>query len=382
MIKRARTKDVSSDEDDAEMANLSDIDTDDLDRELELKNIEHDLATNPKYRKYSKAQLGVIRQRKHRKLQEKKDKLASIVEHHTIHRNDRLRKAQYKSNKQRTLLFSSRGVNQRMRHLLHDLRDLIPHSKSEPKFSDKRDVSDIAPLCKMRSCNNCVFLESRKNTDLYLWLSRIPRGPTIKFHVTSVHTMQELKLTGNCLKGSRPILVFDERFDKSPAFRVMKETLSQMFGTPKGHPLSKPFIDRTMTFMVLDHRIWVRNYQLVFEGEGGGYGVEGAHCDPVLVEIGPRFVLQPIRITEGAFSGDTIYQNDHFLNPNEERRKGRKRARKANGVKNKNRHSQLEKMMYRIFREERKKKIFKETETHYRELDTKPVFEKGIDFLE
>jgi len=26
----------------------------------------------------------------------------------------------------------------------------------------------------------------------------------------SVHTMSELKMTGNCLKGSRPLLSFDE----------------------------------------------------------------------------------------------------------------------------------------------------------------------------
>ena len=74
--------------------------------------------------------------------------------------------------------------------------------------------------------------------------------------------MKELKLTGNCLKGSRPILVFDDHFDRTLPFRVMKEALSQIFGTPRGHPLSKPFIDRTMTFMVLYHRIWVRNYQV------------------------------------------------------------------------------------------------------------------------
>ena len=36
----------------------------------------------------------------------------------------------------------------------------------------------------------------------------------------------------------------------------------QAFGTPKNHPKSKPFIDRTMGFYVLDGRIWIRNYQV------------------------------------------------------------------------------------------------------------------------
>lgn len=32
-----------------------------------------------------------------------------------------------------------------------------------------------------------------------------------------------------------------------------------------------------------------------------------------LVEIGPRFVLTPIRIFEGAFSGATVYSNPGLL---------------------------------------------------------------------
>ena len=34
-----------------------------------------------------------------------------------------------------------------------------------------------------------------------------------------------------------------------------------------------------------------------------------------LVEIGPRFVLTPIRIFEGAFSGATVYSNPEFVSP-------------------------------------------------------------------
>ena len=37
-------------------------------------------------------------------------------------------------NKQRMLLLSSRGVTARYRHLLEDLRTLIPHSKKESKL--------------------------------------------------------------------------------------------------------------------------------------------------------------------------------------------------------------------------------------------------------
>jgi ribosome biogenesis protein BRX1 len=47
-----------------------------------------------------------------------------------------------------------------------------------------------------------------------------------------------------------------------------------------------------------------------------------------LVEIGPRFVLEPIRIFRGAFGGQTLFQNPDFVSPNavraaEKRKKGR-----------------------------------------------------------
>jgi ribosome biogenesis protein BRX1 len=34
--------------------------------------------------------------------------------------------------------------------------------------------------------------------------------------------MDEMKLTGNCLKGSRPLLVFDPAFDSAPHLSVLK----------------------------------------------------------------------------------------------------------------------------------------------------------------
>lgn len=36
-----------------------------------------------------------------------------------------------------------------------------------------------------------------------------------------------------------------------------------------------------------------------------------------LVEIGPRFVLNPIRIFRGAFGGQTLFQSPDYVSPNE-----------------------------------------------------------------
>jgi ribosome biogenesis protein BRX1 len=65
-----------------------------------------------------------------------------------------------------------------------------------------------------------MFFEARKRRDLYLWMSKAPSGPSVRFLCSNVHTMAELKLSGNHLKGSRPVLSFDAAFDKQPQLQV------------------------------------------------------------------------------------------------------------------------------------------------------------------
>lgn len=107
-----------------------------------------------------------------------------------------------------------------------------------------------------------LFFEVRKRLDLYIWISKSPAGPSAKFHVANIHTMAELKLSGNHLKGSRPVLSFDASFDAQPHLQLLKEMLTQTFATPKGHPKAKPFLDHVLSFTVADNRIWMRNYQV------------------------------------------------------------------------------------------------------------------------
>jgi len=120
-------------------------------------------------------------------------------------------------------------------------------------------------------------------------------------------TLEELNLTGNCLRGARPILCFDNSFS-APHWQVIKELLTQIFGTPNQHPKSQPFIDRVSSFAVLDNRIWWRQYQIVDEVTGD------------LAEIGPRVTMQPIKIFEGSFGGRVLWENPHYVSPNEVRR--------------------------------------------------------------
>ncbi len=145
-----------------------------------------------------------------------------------------------------------------------------------------------------------AHLSSRK--DLFLWASNVSRGPSAKFQVENIHTMAELKLTGNCLKSSRPILSFDRSFEKETHLKVLKELFTQIFSVPFHHPKSQPFFDHVYTFSVVDDRVWFRNFQIVEE-------------DGSLAEIGPRFVLNPIKVFESSFSGQTLWDNPKYVTP-------------------------------------------------------------------
>lgn len=98
---------------------------------------------------------------------------------------------------------------------------------------------------------------------------------------------------------------------------------------------------------VLHIQIWVRNYQILEETANNAREAReerkstGSDRQTNLVEIGPRFVLNPIRIFRGSFGGQTLYQNTDYVNPNViraearrvkgrayEQRKGAERMRK------------------------------------------------------
>ncbi|KIO20552.1 hypothetical protein M407DRAFT_81436 [Tulasnella calospora MUT 4182] len=223
-----------------------------------------------------------------------------------------------KRNKQRVLMLSSRGVTSRMRHLMKDLECLLPHTKKDSKLDVKSQLYLLPELADLNNCNNCLFFEARRHEDLYLWAVKTPNGPSIRMHVQNIHTMDELKMTGNCLKGSRGLLSFDAAFDQDEHWRLTKELFTHIFGVPPGARRSKPFIDHILSFSILDGKIWFRNFQIM---EKDPLQPEGPPTMS-LVEIGPRFVLTPIKIFEGAFNGAVVYRNEEFIAPAKLRRAG------------------------------------------------------------
>ena len=170
----------------------------------------------------------------------------------------------------------------------------------------KSKIGETIPeICEMRNCNNCVFVEMRKKMDAYMWygevagadatrspqraplavphspapavpharVTKLPSGPSVRFlmqngepssrpspprdalpplplapriahrHVPSaVHTMDELKLTGNSLRGARPLLHFDPAFESAAHWRLIKELFFQVQTEP-----SRSFVARRAT---------------------------------------------------------------------------------------------------------------------------------------
>ncbi|KAL3278885.1 hypothetical protein HHI36_016405 [Cryptolaemus montrouzieri] len=210
-------------------------------------------------------------------------------------------------NKQRVMVLATRGINHRHRHLMEDLKKLMPHHKPETKMERSKTLSVINEMCEMKNCSKVMLFEGRKKQDLYLWLANAPTGPSIKFLVENVYTMAELKLYGNCLRGSRPLLSFDPAFSEKTHYVLMKEVLTQIFGVPNHHPKSQPFFDHVYVFTILDNRVWFRNFQILSE-------------DGAVSEIGPRFVLNPIKIFGGSFGGVALWENSNYVSPTKYRR--------------------------------------------------------------
>ncbi|KAI5301791.1 Ribosome biogenesis protein brx1 [Ascosphaera pollenicola] len=259
-----------------------------------------------------------------------------------------------------------------------ELCALLPHTHKETKLDTRKKTAGynffLNSLAELHSCNAIFFLEAKKRgQDLYIWMSRPPNGPTIKFHVNNLHTMGELNtgFAGNCLKGGRGIVVFDKSFDNSATLEgkpgnewraLVREMMKNVFCVPKrGVKGMKPFIDRVTGIYFLDGKIWIRVFEIRETEGGSAANVPGHQAETIklptedeekdkkkskkskhqsglpdisLVEIGPRFVLTPIVMLEGSFGGPVIYENREFVSPNQVRSEIRmkKAARYASRV--------------------------------------------------
>lgn len=109
---------------------------------------------------------------------------------------------------------------------------LTPFCCIDSKLDSKSQLHLLPELADLHNCNNTLYFEARRHEDLYLWATKTPNGPSLKMHVQNIHTMDELKMTGNCLKGSRGIVSFDKAFDDTEWGRLTKEVFTHVCLTP------------------------------------------------------------------------------------------------------------------------------------------------------
>ncbi|EZG68992.1 brix domain protein 2 [Gregarina niphandrodes] len=212
------------------------------------------------------------------------------------------------TNKQRTLVFGTRGLRTAHRYLMQDIRNLLPHHNTEVKWEKSMTFDEIPEVAEMNNCDNVIFLEARK-LNLYLHLAKCPHGPSVKFQVHNIHTMESVNFIGNCLKYSRPLLVFDKSFSDITHLKLLKEMIVQIWGSPRNHPKTKPFHDHVMSWVYNDGKVWFRHYQIYSEKFSSNIDQQQ------LREIGPRFVLEPIRIFQAAFAGKVLWKNPQYHTP-------------------------------------------------------------------
>ena len=95
-------------------------------------------------------------------------------------------------NKTRTLIIASRGISHQERHLINDLVSLITNTKKEYKIEKDIAREQLIEICYNHSCKYCLYFEHRKR-ELVLLLFKSTEGPLIKFKITNIHVLNEIK---------------------------------------------------------------------------------------------------------------------------------------------------------------------------------------------
>ncbi|RNE99273.1 ribosome biogenesis protein [Trypanosoma rangeli] len=121
------------------------------------------------------------------------------------------------TNRQKCLVLGSRNISGKNRHLLNDIRGLMPHAREHSKIAQTQKLGDdLVELCSLHQCNSSLLIEAHRHDISYMWITQAPHGPSVKLQLTNVHTADELRMAGNCLKYSRPLIHFDREFETQP----------------------------------------------------------------------------------------------------------------------------------------------------------------------
>eukprot|EP00757_Euglenozoa_sp_SAG-D1_P000900 gene900-1851_t len=86
--------------------------------------------------------------------------------------------------KTKCLVCASRGITPKHRHLMLDMRSLLPHHRYHNKLSAKANLCEaMKEVCSHHHCDTLMYFEARKRQNLYMWLGHAPDGPSFKFQI-------------------------------------------------------------------------------------------------------------------------------------------------------------------------------------------------------
>ena len=206
-------------------------------------------------------------------------------------------------NKQRTLVAFSQGIRANERQLAVELSRLMCHSKTDSAVAREDFAEQLAEMCRLRNCQNCLFFEQKKH-EAYLWVSKSAEGPSVKFRLSDIVLAESTKFHGNCLKASRPVLSFDAGFLASPELALVRHLLVDCFNTPKNHPKAQPFFDKVFHFGAEGGVVDFRHFQMVANGH--------RPSEFEFVEVGPRFRLELVKAFDSFCGGRLLFANPLF----------------------------------------------------------------------
>jgi Brix domain len=225
-----------------------------------------------------------------------------------------------------TLLLLSLKAPCLCRHLLNDIQSLLAGStERDSKLKTKFNLAEVLEVAELRGAENVLLIETRKREPLpYFWIvaKSAEKGcewDVMKFSITGIFTIQELKMPGNPFSCSQMITVFSGEFGRTEGWRRVKRALVRMFNstrTEAGRGPIEDCVDKVAAFFIVEGTVVARFYHLQRRipsssseaGEKAGaneekeaihkeietkISEEGARPRLELREIGPRFTLIP-----------------------------------------------------------------------------------------
>jgi len=162
------------------------------------------------------------------------------------------------------------------RHLLNDLESLMPQwALRDSKMKNNFSMKEVAEMADLKDADNVFMIETRTKTPApILWAFTRDVNPetqeekceVIKFMMTGVYTMKEMKFMGNPLANTQMATLFSKSFEKSKGMRKAKAILNRIFNTTsekEGEPSAiSDHTDKIASFFLIEEQIMVRFYHI------------------------------------------------------------------------------------------------------------------------